>query len=65
MDTSTKVKTKAVTTTELLIGAIFLIFASAAVLFTSETQYSLSQPKKILEPIWKSPKDETLHTILE
>ena len=34
-------------------------------LFTSETQYGLSQPKKILEPIWKSPKDETPHTILE
>ena len=34
-------------------------------LFTSETRYGLSQPKKILEPIWKSPKDETPHTILE
>src|SRR3989338_9012931 len=34
-------------------------------LFTSETRFSLSQPKKILEPIWKSPKDETPHTILE
>lgn len=34
-------------------------------LFTAETQYSLSDPKKLLEPIWKSPKDETPHTILE
>ena len=34
-------------------------------LFAPETQYSLSEPKKILEQIWKSPKDDTLHTILE
>ena len=34
-------------------------------LFTSETQYSLSEPKKVLEPIWKSPKDDTPHNILE
>lgn len=34
-------------------------------LFTSETQYKLSEPKKVLEPIWKSPKDETPHSILE
>ena len=34
-------------------------------LFTSETQYSLSDPKKLLGPIWKSPKDDTPHTILE
>ena len=34
-------------------------------LFTPETQYSLSQPEKVLEPIWKSPKDEIPHTILE
>ena len=34
-------------------------------LFASETQYSLSDPKKLLEPIWKSPKDDTAHTILE
>src|SRR3989344_2411871 len=34
-------------------------------LFTSETQYNLSEPKKLFEPIWKSPKDETSHTILE
>ena len=34
-------------------------------LFTAETQYSLSDPKKLLEPIWKSPKDDTPHTILE
>jgi len=34
-------------------------------LFTSETQYSLSDPKKLLEPIWKSPKDDAPHTILE
>jgi hypothetical protein len=34
-------------------------------LFTPETKYRLSEPKKILEPIWKSPKDETPHTILE
>ncbi len=34
-------------------------------LFAAETQYSLSDPKKLLEPIWKSPKDDTAHTILE
>jgi hypothetical protein len=34
-------------------------------LFTSETKYSLSEPKKILDPIWKSPKDDTPHSILE
>src|SRR3989338_3578187 len=34
-------------------------------LFAGETQYSLSDPKKLLEPIWKSPKDDTPHTILE
>lgn len=34
-------------------------------LFASETQYTLSEPKKILERIWMSPKDDTLHTILE
>jgi len=34
-------------------------------LFTSETQYSLSDPQKVLERIWKSPKDDTPHTILE
>ena len=34
-------------------------------LFTPETQYSLSEPKKVLEQIWKSPKDGTPHTILE
>ena len=34
-------------------------------LFAPETQYSLSEPEKILRPIWKSPKDETPHTILE
>ena len=34
-------------------------------LFASETEYSLATAKKILEPIWKSPKDDTPHTILE
>lgn len=34
-------------------------------LFAPETRYSLSEPKKVLERIWKSPKDETPHTILE
>ena len=34
-------------------------------LFTSETRYNLSEPKKVLEPIWKSPKDNAPHTILE
>jgi len=34
-------------------------------LFTSETEYNLSEPKKLFEPIWKSPKEETPHTILE
>ena len=34
-------------------------------LFAPESQYSLSEPKKVLEPIWKSPKDDTPHTILE
>jgi len=34
-------------------------------LFTAETEYSLTTAKKILEPIWKSPKDDTPHTILE
>jgi len=38
---------------------------SAMFLFASEKQYSLSEPKNILEPIWKSPKDEAHHTILE
>ena len=34
-------------------------------LFTSETRFSLSEPEKVLKQIWKSPKDETPHTILE
>jgi len=34
-------------------------------LFASETQYSLSAPDMLLKPIWKSPKDEAQHTILE
>jgi hypothetical protein len=34
-------------------------------LFTSEKQYSLSSPDMILKPIWKSPKDDAPHTILE
>ena len=34
-------------------------------LFASETQYGLSEPEKVLKPIWKSPKDDTPHTILE
>lgn len=34
-------------------------------LFASETQYNLSTPKTILGSIWKSPKDDTPHTILE
>ena len=34
-------------------------------LFAPETEYKLSEPKKLLEPIWKSPKDDTPHTILE
>ena len=34
-------------------------------LFTSETKYSLSEPKKLLELIWKSPKDDAPHSILE
>ncbi|MDO8663435.1 MAG: replication-relaxation family protein [Candidatus Wildermuthbacteria bacterium] len=34
-------------------------------LFTPETEYSLATAKKILEPVWKSPKDETPHSILE
>ena len=37
---------------------------SVMFLFASETAYSLSEPK-ILEPIWKSPKDDTPHTISE
>jgi len=34
-------------------------------LFTSETQYGLSSPDMVLKPIWKSPKDDAPHTILE
>ena len=34
-------------------------------LFAPETEYSLATAKKILEPVWKSPKDETPHSILE
>ena len=34
-------------------------------LFASETEYSLATAKKILEDIWKSPKADTLHSILE
>jgi len=34
-------------------------------LFASETQYGLPEPEKVLKPIWKSPKDDTPHTILE
>ena len=34
-------------------------------LFAPETEYGLATAKKILEPVWKSPKDETPHSILE
>ena len=34
-------------------------------LFTSETRYNMATPKTILQTIWKSPKDDILHSILE
>lgn len=34
-------------------------------LFAPETRYGLSEPKRVLERIWKSPKDDAPHTILE
>lgn len=34
-------------------------------LFTSETEYSLSKPEAVLEKIWKSPKSEASHSLLE
>jgi len=34
-------------------------------LFASEKNYSLAEPRAVLQPIWLSPKDDTLHTILE
>lgn len=38
---------------------------SLAFLFASEKNYSLTEPQAIFKPIWKSPKDDTPHTILE
>lgn len=34
-------------------------------LFASEQSFSLAKPQDMLEPIWRSPKDETRHAILE
>ena len=34
-------------------------------LFASEKSYSLEKPEAMLSPIWGSPKDGTLHAILE
>src|SRR3989338_7592912 len=34
-------------------------------LFASETRYNTTTPKAILQTIWKSPKDDTPHSILE
>lgn len=34
-------------------------------LFAPETRYGLSEPKQVLERIWKSPKDDTSHSFLE
>ena len=34
-------------------------------LFASETRYNTSTPKAILQTIWKSPKDDSPHSILE
>lgn len=39
-------------------GSLMFLFAPA-------TAYNLSKPDMVLKPIWKSPKDETPHTILE
>lgn len=33
--------------------------------FTSEKSYNLDNPETILKPIWQTPKDNTLHYILE
>ena len=34
-------------------------------LFASETRYNTSTPKAVLQAIWKSPKDDSPHSILE
>jgi hypothetical protein len=34
-------------------------------LFTPETRYSIAKPSGLFEAIWKSPKDDTLHSIIE
>ena len=34
-------------------------------LFTAETRYTISTPQAILQAIWKSPKDDSPHSILE
>lgn len=38
---------------------------SAMFLFLPETAYSLQRPESILAPVWRSPKDETRHALLE
>ena len=33
--------------------------------FTSETRFDPDDPESILKPIWKTPKDNTFHSLLE
>jgi len=38
---------------------------SAMFLFTSEEHYNPTDPASILRPVWQTPKDDTLHHLLE